>query len=305
MSWQSHLVNGFLRFGKNQLEYSDVRTVRGVMRMYMNRLAELRLLPSFVHTHRERIAGVPCEWVWVPETQDAPGVIEYLHGGGFMAGSPASHRDLAWRLSRASGQRVLMVDYRLTPDFTYPAQLDDAFAVYTALLERFAVRRIALGGDSAGGNLVLTTILTALRAGLPAPAAAVCFSPWTDLTHSGGTIVSNERRDTMIPVPMMRQVAALYCAGADAGDPLLSPAFADLSGFPPLQLHAAEEEVLLDDTLRIAANAQVVGVPVECRIWRGVPHAFPVLAQLLPEARAALRQSGMFLNRRLAGDGDE
>jgi len=301
MSWQGQLVNAFLRFGKQQFADTDIRTLRAMMRIYMNRLAQLRPRPGWVGTRREYVGGVPCEWVWVPETEQAAGVIEYLHGGGFMAGSPASHRDLAWRLSRASGQRVLMVDYRLTPDFVWPDQLDDARAVYRALLERGTEPgRIALAGDSAGGNLVLACILGLIRMELPVPAAAVCYSPWTDLTHSGGSVVANARRDTMIPVSLMKQVAALYCGGADPGDPLISPVFADFRGFPPLQLHVAEEEVLLDDTLRVAARAEAAGVPVEYRIWRDVPHAFAVFAQVLPEGRAVVRQSGMFLNRWMA-----
>lgn len=303
MSWQSQLVNGFLRFGKQQFEHADVRTLRAMMRIYMNRLAQLRPRPGWVTTRREHVGGVPCEWVWVPESEHSTGVIEYLHGGGFMAGSPASHRDLAWRLSRASGQRVLMVDYRLTPDFVWPDQLDDTLTVYRTLLERgIPPRQLALGGDSAGGNLALAAIAALIREGLPAPAAAVCYSPWTDLTHSGASVVANERRDTMIPVSLMRQVAALYCGSADPIDPLISPVFADFNGFPPLQLHVAEEEVLLDDTLRIAARAEAAGVPVEYRIWKDVPHAFAVFAQVLPEGRAALRQSGMFLNRWMSAE---
>jgi len=300
MSWQGRLVNGLLRFGKHQFQYSDVRTLRAMMRIYMNRLSQLRVPPSGVHIRREVIGGVPCEWVWVTEAEQAGGVVEYLHGGGFMAGSPASHRDLAWRLSRASGRRVLMVDYRLTPDFAYPAQLDDSLAVYRGLLDRgIPATQIALGGDSAGGNLALACVGAAIRAGLPLPAAVVGFSPWTDLTHSGASVIANADSDTMIPVPLMRQVGALYYGAADPADPLLSPVFSDFSGFPPLQLHVAEEEVLLDDTLRVAARAQAAGVPVEYRIWRGVPHAFPVFAQLLPEGRAALSQAGAFLSRRL------
>jgi acetyl esterase/lipase len=305
MSWQSHLVSGFLRLGKWQFQHRDVSSVRAMMRMYMNRLAEFQLQPSWAHCRLEIINGVPCEWVWVPETEHTTGVIIYLHGGGFMAGSPASHRDLAWRLSRASGRRVLLVDYRLTPDFAYPAQLEDALAVYRGLLDRgIGAERLALAGDSAGGNLALACVLACRDVRLPLPAAVVCFSPWADLTHSGASIVANAARDTMIPVHLLEQVASLYYADADPRAELISPVFADFKDFPPLSLHVAAEEVLLDDTLRIAERAQAAGVAVEFRIWQNVPHAFPVIAQLLPEGRAALQQSGIFLQRLLAAEND-
>lgn len=304
MSWQGHLINGLLRFGKWQFQHHDVDSVRGMMRLYMNRLAELQLQPSWVHTRAETVAGVPCEWVWVPEATDSEGAIEYLHGGGFMAGSPASHRDLAWRLSRASGRRVLVVDYRLTPDFGYPAQLDDALGVYRVLLERCGAGGVALGGDSAGANLALACTLAARAAQLPPPAAVACFSPWADLTHSGDSITANAGRDTMIPAGLLPQIAALYYGNADPAAPLVSPVFADYRDFPPLLLYAAAEEVLVDDTLRIAAAVRSAGGVLEQRIWPNVPHAFPVFAQLLPEGRTALQRTGEFLQRFLGAAGE-
>jgi acetyl esterase/lipase len=298
MSWQGFLLNHALRFGKWQLEHRSIPDITAAMRLYMNRIVELQVQPSDVACEAVILGGVPCEWVCVTETREAPGVVLYCHGGGYVAGSPASHRDLAWRLSRASGMRVLMVSYRLAPEYPYPAQREDAGAVYRALLDGGQpAGRIAFAGDSAGGGLVLGLALELRDLGLPLPAALVAFSPWADLTHSGATIRGNAFRDQMLPVHLLDQVAALVAGGTSLEDPLLSPVFADLHGLPPLQLHASADEVLLDDSRRLAARAQAAGVSVQLRIWERVPHAFPVLAQLLPEGRGALREAGAFLKR--------
>lgn len=303
MSWQSRVMKVVLQVGKWQVQHRDVDAVKNMMRLYMNRLAELEIQPSWVISRAEIISGVPCEWVSVTETSATAGVVLYLHGGGFVAGSPASHRDLAWRLSRASGLRVLLVDYRLAPEFPYPAQLDDAAAVYRALLDSgLPATRLAVAGDSAGGNLALSTILRARAAGWPLPAAVIALSPWGDLTHSSPSMISNTNRDHMIPVALVDQIAALYAGTEDLTQPALSPVFADYTDFPPLMMHVAEEEVLRDDTLRIAASAEAAGVNVVFRVWDHVPHAFPVFGQYLPEARTAINQMGEFLKRLLAPD---
>lgn len=300
MSWQRPLLNGFLRLGKWQLQHLQAAEVRAVMRFYMNRLSHLQPSPSWALRQTEGVGGVPCEWISVPELEPSAGAIIYCHGGGFMAGGPASHRDLAWRLSRASGLRVLLVDYRLAPEAPFPAQLDDVMAVYRALLAAgTGPTQLALAGDSAGANLVLATALALRAAGDPLPAALVCWSAWADLTHSGDSFQRNAGRDTMLPQRLLDQVAGFYAGERDLRDPLISPVFADFTGLPPLLLHAAEEELLLDDSLRIARDAQAAGVRVECRIWPGVPHAFPVFAQFLPEGRDAINQAGTFLRRRL------
>jgi acetyl esterase/lipase len=310
MSWQSRILNAVLHLGKWQASHRDADSVKSMMRLSLNRLAELEVQPSWVRVRDELIAGVPCEWVSVAETAADAGVILYMHGGGFVAGSPASHRDLAWRLSRASGLRTLLVDYRLAPEYSYPAQLDDCMAVYRALLDGgLPPSQLAVVGDSAGGNLALVTVLRAQRQQLPLPAAVIALSPWGDLTHSGESIVTNAKTDHMIPVHLIDQIAAMYVGSGSEGNigaqddlqqPDLSPVFADYTGFPPLMLHAAQEEVLRDDALRIHDRADAVGVDVTCHIWPKVPHAFPVFAQYLPEGRSAIRRMAEFLQQHMA-----
>lgn len=304
MSWQGSLLNNFLRLGKWQFEHRSLDDAIGAMRLYMNRLAEFLPQPSWVQLQPEVIGGVPCEWVAVEATEQAEGVILYFHGGGFVAGSPASHRDLAWRLSHDSGMRVLLVQYRLAPEFSYPAQIDDATAVWRALLKRgLKPRHAAFAGDSAGGNLALATALSLRDRKGKLPAALVAFSPWADLTHSGASITANAHRDQMLPVRLLNGVAGLYAGDVDRSDPLISPVFADLRGLPPLQLQASEREVLLDDTRRLSAAAELAGIAHECRIWSQVPHAFPVFAQYLPEGKKAIARAGFFLREFVDGGG--
>jgi len=296
MSWQSQVLNNVLRLGQLRFKDTDVRFATAAMRLTMNRLAELR--PRGLHTRSEVIDGVRCEWVWQRSTARSEYITIYLHGGGFVAGSPASHYALAKRLSAASHSRVLMVDYRLAPDFVFPAQLDDVTTVFRALLARsIAPQNIAVAGDSAGANLALTSVLRWRQLKLPLPVAIVAYSPWADLTHSGASIAVNADKDFSVPTILLDPMAALYCGGHDPRDPLVSPLFADLRAFPPLQLQVSAAEVLLDDTLRLAERAQAAGVRVEQRVWPDMPHAFPVFAQWLPEGRAAIRDSGKFLRR--------
>lgn len=274
----------------------EVRFALAAMRLTMARIGEAR--PAGLNTHCVVLGGVPCEWVWAQACENAAAVTLYLHGGGFVAGSPASHFDLALRLSEASKSRVLLPDYRLAPAHTFPAQFEDAIAVYRALLDSgVAPNRIAVAGDSAGGNLALALVQQVRELGLPLPVAMVMYSPWTDLTHSGESIRANAECDQSIPVKMLDPLAAIYGGDRDLRDPLLSPLFARFDNFPPMQLHAAADEVLRDDTVRLAQQLKKYGVEVEQRIWPDVPHAFPVFSATLAQGREAIRDSGEFLRR--------
>ncbi len=284
-----------------QLSAQDaaVRFAVGMMRLGMSRLAEIR--PRGMRLRSEIIGGVRCEWAWVRAVEQSAFITLYLHGGGYVSGSPESHFMLGKLLSRASDSRVLLVDYRLAPEHQYPAQLDDAFAVYRALLDRgIDAKNIALAGDSAGGNLGLALMLRLRAMNLPLPTAFVSYSPWTDLTHGGDSIAQNAECDTAIPVAMLAPLAAMYAGENDMRDPLISPLFAACEGLPPMQLHVAQGEVLRDDTLRLAEKIRAVGGEVDCRVWKNVIHAFPVFAQTIPAGRVAIKQSGAFLRNHFA-----
>lgn len=301
MSWQNKVMTVALRMGKWYLGRKPYPEIQRLMHKYMDGPAAKQKLPDWVERREEVIAGVACQWVSVDDVKSERLVI-YFHGGAFMAGSPATHTDLAWRLARAAGARVLLVDYRLTPEFRFPAPVDDAEAVYKALLTRGEQpAKMAFAGDSAGGNLTLAA-LQRLRAGhQPLPAAAIVLSPWADLTHSGASIQTHAKLEAMIPVHMLEEAARVYLGDADPRDPEASPVFANFIGMPPLQLHVGAEEVLADDSQRIYEAAIRAGVAAEYRVWPDLPHAFPALAGFVPEARAAIEEMGAFLRRQWAG----
>jgi acetyl esterase/lipase len=191
---------------------------------------------------------------------------------------------------------VLLVDYRLTPENPFPAALNDAMDCYRYLLDQqFTARNIVLAGDSAGGNLTLATLLKVRDEKLPLPAAGVCFSPWADLTHSGESHTRNQHSDTMIAMNIIPQIADMYARGSELANPLISPLFADYRGMPPLYLNASSSEILLDDAVRVAKKAQEQKVTVQLAIKENMPHAYPGMCGVLPEARETIREVAYFL----------
>ncbi len=243
--------------------------------------------------------GVPAEWVSTPGA-DPDKVVLYLHGGGYVMGSPATHRKLAGDLSRVSGARILLLDYRLAPEFPLPAGVDDAVAAYRWLLEQGVdAGSIAVGGDSAGGGLTVATLIALRDAGLPQPAAAVCISPWVDLTGQGSSYKTRADRDPMVTDDDLRRFGEWYLDGSDALAPLASPARADLTGLPPLLIHVGDEEVLLDDARLLAERAGADGVEVTLEVWPEMFHVWHVFAGRVPESTAAVEQIGTFLTEQL------
>ncbi len=254
-------------------------------------------LPEGTHVEKVAINGVSGEWISRPDS-DAERVLLYLHGGAYALGSCASHRDLAARLSAASGLRVLLIEYRLAPEHVYPAAIDDARTTYQWLLTNgIKPEHIIIGGDSAGGGLTLATLLSIRQNGLPQPAAAVLLSPWTDLVGIGASRTTRAEADPWISAPAIQFVVGLYTGGEDAHNPLISPAYADLHGLPPLLIHVGNDEVLLDDSNIIAEHAQAANVPVQFTVWEGMWHVFQAFASVLPEGQQAIGQIGTFIRQ--------
>ncbi len=231
-------------------------------------------------------------------------VVVFLHGGGFRLGSLASHRALMLRLSEASRCSVLAVRYRLGPEHGFPAPIEDALAAWDWVLERIGdARRIALAGDSAGGGLALSTVLSLRDAGRPLPAACHLMSPWTDLAATGESFTTRADRDPIHQRAMILALAKGYLAasGADPLSPLASPLYADLGGLPPLLVQVGDRETVLDDSRVLAGRARAAGVAVELQVWEEMIHVFQLFADDLPEARDAIASAGAFLDRHVAG----
>jgi acetyl esterase/lipase len=240
--------------------------------------------------------GVPAEWVSVPAADEGR-VILYLHGGGYVLGSPNTHRDLAGRLARAAGGRALVIDYRLAPEHPFPAAVEDAVTAYRWILDQGTPpAATAIAGDSAGGGLTAATLVAIRERGLPMPAAAVLISPWTDLALTGESMTTRKSIDPMIPGPegvaFMRDA---YLAGADPKTPLASPLYADLTGLPPLLIQVGTDEVLFDDAIRFDARARAAGVDVTLEPGNGLFHVWHLFAGMLEEGRQALDRAGAFI----------
>lgn len=286
-SLQARLIaRGLRRLVKpRQVSRSDIP----VLRALMTALTRARL-PEGVSAERVKL---PVRGEWLRPLQPRRGrVLLYFHGGGFFCGSPQTHRSITSRLAGQLGCAVFSLDYRLAPEHPFPAALEDALAAWQWLLaEGYRADRIWLGGDSAGGGLALSLMLACRQRGLPLPAAALLFSPWTDLTCSGASIAENTARCAWFMPAQVRFAAALYAGPHPKDEPLLSPLFGDLTGLPPLVIHASDSELLRDDSVLLARKAQGSGVPVTLQLWHGLPHAWPNFAGLLPEADLCLAQA--------------
>ena len=256
---------------------------------------DLYPLPGDAVVTEADAGGVPAHWITVPGA-DAGRVLLYLHGGGYQIGSLRSHGELASRLGRAGGMRVLLPEYRLAPEHPFPAAVDDVLAVWRWLrsVQGLKASALAVAGDSAGGGLAVA-MMTALRdSGEDLPAAAVLLSPWTDLSCSGASVTERVNEDPIFVPDTLRQLAAGYLAGADPRTPLASPLFARLDGLPPLLIQVGTAELLLSDAEELAKSAAAAGVDVTVQAGEGLPHVYPAMLGT-PEAAEATDQAGAFL----------
>lgn len=253
-----------------------------------------------VTTQEVNIDGILADWVITPDASENK-VIIYLHGGGFIMGARQSYRRVAADLAEASQSKVLLLEYRLAPEFPYPSALEDTVKAYHWLLKQgFKPSQIAIAGDSAGGNLVISTLLKLKEAGVSLPVAAWVASPYVDLTLTGETMSMKAEVDPMVSAEFLENVKNLYLLGKDATLPTVSPIFANLSGFPPLLIYVGTEEILLDDSLRLTKQAALWGVPVELKVWTDMIHCHHLFAPLLEEGRQALWEAGSFLRQYLS-----
>ena len=256
--------------------------------------------PADVRRTPTELAGRPALLV-EPEGDALPGTILYFHGGSFSLGSPETAMVLTANLVRRTGVRAISLDYRLAPEHPFPAAIDDCVAAFRSLLERgIDPASIMFAGDSAGGGLTVTTCLAARDAGLPMPAAIAAFSPGLDHTRSGATMSTKEGIDPFFTREGMGHTGAMYLGGQDPDQPLLAPAVhADLTGFPPILLQVGTNELLLDDSVRLAERAREADVDVILDITAGVPHVFQAFVGTLDEADQALDRAALFLTQHL------
>ncbi len=257
--------------------------------------------PADIRAFAVSAGGVPSEWVLAPRVDESVR-LAYFHGGGYTVGSIRSHRRIAADLSRAAGCAVLNVDYRLAPEHAPPAQRDDAAAAYAWMLANgpsgpSAARATFIAGDSAGGGLSLTLLQHLRDSGLAQPAAAATFSAWTDMSASGASIVTRQPRDPIFGAVNLGVAGQNFARSTPVDAPLVSPVFGDFTGLAPLYLNAGDDEMLLDDTLRVAARASDAGVEVSLHIEPAVFHVYPFFVPDASESIRAIEAAAAFLKR--------
>lgn len=247
----------------------------------------------------EHLNGVSVAWVGSPAlSRDR--VIIYLHGGGYQVGSIRSHCAMMKNLSDHANCVVLGVDYRLAPEHTFPAPIDDCLNVISALTELgVAPANIAMVGDSAGANLALAATLKLKLEGRDCPAALALMSPWTDLLANGESYTTRREADPIHNQKMILRMAGAYLGGADAAQPLASPLNADLSGMPPVFIQVGDRETVLSDATALAAELRARGGVVECQVWDDMIHVFQQFPDLLPEATDAIADLAEFVKLHL------
>lgn len=256
-----------------------------------------KMFPLVPDTTTEKIVvnGINAEWISTPNT-DKNYVMLYLHGGGYVLGSPNTHRSLVSRLADATKSLVLLLDYRLAPEHPFPAAVEDAVSAYRWLIANgFSNENIFICGDSAGGGLTLATAISLRDANEKLPKQLALISPWTDLAATGDSLTTLAEIDPWLTSPELTDLAKLYLAATDSKDPLASPLFADLSGLPEMLIQVGADEILLDDSTRLAKKAEEVGVKTTLEVWKGMWHVWHAFAHKLSEGQNAINKIGSFL----------
>lgn len=294
-AWRRWLYHCMLRATARRMRIADLSLprLRAQQAVLDRRLAQPDREAVHTDVAHAHFAG---HWIDVPASRPDR-VLLYLHGGAFVFRYPALHAAFVAGWCRLLAARALLVDYRLAPEFPYPAGLDDCTAAYRWLLEQgIAPQNVVVAGDSAGASLALCLLLRQKARGEPMPACAAMLSPVVDFTLSSPSLVTNERRDPIFTLATLLALRRLYTTPESFLDPGVSPLFGDFEGLPPLLFQVGDQEMLLDETLRVAARAYAAGVTVEAEVWTGMSHVFQAQATL-PQARRALCHVAAFVGR--------
>ncbi|MFN8296400.1 MAG: alpha/beta hydrolase [Chitinophagales bacterium] len=269
------------------------KTEPNTIRVGFERVSNLTKFPRFVTKEELKYAGIDAAW-FTPDGYGKSKTILYLHGGGYVMGSYNTHRALIGRIARAAGCKALAINYRKAPENKYPLALQDALAAYKQMIAD-GYENIFIMGDSAGGGLTLALLQLIKKQRLPKAAGAVLLSPWTDLTMSGDSIQTKKDKDPLITPHLLDIFSKRYFADADPTDPLISPHFADVKGFPPTLIQVGGNEVLFDDSIRMAQKMNKAGVKVQLEIYDNMMHVWQFFGGIVPEANKAIDEIGEFV----------
>ena len=295
-SWQSAFFDKFRQVSKPSTATADT-DIAELRRQYTYLSDRFGAVPADAMFEPASLGPVKGEWVKTDASSPAR-LILYFHGGGYIAGSPETHRALIARLASASEASAFSLAYRLAPECAFPAAVRDGIDAYRQLTARgIAPQSIVLAGSGSGGGLAFSVLLAIRNAGLPMPAACVAMSPWADLSLSGWSVLQNAKNDTAQSWELLFVSARHYLKKTNPSDPYASPAFANFKDFPPIMVHAGSLEMLRDDASRIGDRAADAGVPVSVEIYDGMQHVFQA-NPYVPEARVSLQRLGHFIRTR-------
>ncbi len=256
-------------------------------------------LPEGIQVKKEMIGGFKAEWI-KPLNAKPGKLIFYVHGGGYVSGSCNDHRTVVAKVADLTGITNLLFEYRLAPEFPFPYALNDSLEVYRQVLNKgFRPENILIMGESAGGGLSFALLLTLKQKGISLPKAAVAISPWTDLTLSGESYVSKNKK-SVAPLDSWKVFSHHYIGDADARNPLISPLYGNLKGFPPLFINSAVDDELFDDGKQFFEKAKVAGVDAKFTEGKGMVHCYPLLSPLFKEAKQAMDEIVEFIKFQLS-----
>jgi monoterpene epsilon-lactone hydrolase len=280
------------------------RTRKDINDNYVQKMGSIhqKAAPEF-RTVEAEFGGVKCFWATSPETTCKDVVVVYFHGGSYMYGSGQEAAGVLLPVFEGLGVRGLSVDYRLAPQHPFPAAVNDAVAVYRALLEQgYAPEKIAFAGDSAGGGLALAATHFLRDSGDPLPGAIAVIGPWVDLPATGDSIITMKDWDTWLDLEDDKVTIPAYAGNHDLRNPLISPLYGDFTGFPPLLVQAGTREIDLSECVLLAQKARRQGVDVTLDVWDGMWHVWHMTWPDVHEARQACHDLAAFLREHLKDD---
>ncbi len=298
-SWQSSIWHGIVWIFSRIIRLRERIWGMPSMQYMRNRIrkgAATYPVPRGIQYHDGNLGRLKALWIKPLNLKEESRIGLYLHGGGYTLCDRYTHKSMVGKLAKEAGIQMVIPEYGLAPEHQFPSGLNDCYHAYESLLELgYQPRHIFIGGDSAGGGLTLGVLQMIRSASMQMPAAAFCISPWANLFCNSDDMEERYKKDPMIDPLKLRMMAEFYAKPSDFGNPLVSPIFADFSGFPPLQIMVGSYEVLLDDAEKVAENARNHGVQVHFKSWKKQIHVWTYYWVILPEARQALREIGDFI----------
>lgn len=303
-SFKSRMFNFFIRNGHvlrgklHKETFDDTTSIVEFRERCEKGARRFAKVPEGVRVIEQTIEGMKSEWL-VPAGADPHKVVLYVHGGGYVSGSCSDHRGIVASFTKYVGVTTLLFEYRLAPEFPFPAAVDDSVKIYQWLLSSgYLPENIVVAGESAGGGLCLALLLALKENAITLPSAGVAISPWTDLTCSGNSYISKNK---LSPAPLNSWFvfAKHYCGDNPATHPLISPLYGDLKGLPPLLINSAEDDELFDDGEKFYLKAREAKVNISFTKGTGMVHCYPLLAPMFPEATEAMGEIVRFIRYHL------